>query len=182
MRAIGPRSSVSSRARRGSSACGWATTRTGGLARHSSPKTFWLTARSCTRMNGGATGGVIQPMPRFVMGSMNGRAMMMVMADAKSIVTPVRERARHFGPTCVPSGAFTSNTCICMWRRMRRWSMRNASHPSCFAGCVWVAYEGTLATHEPPLFVVLRLFEGCPISLSWLAGQQNLLCILDRLI
>ena len=43
--------------------------------------------------------GGIPPMPRSAMVYANGRGMTMVMADAKCIATPVRERVRRFLPT-----------------------------------------------------------------------------------
>jgi hypothetical protein len=127
---IGPRSSVSSRERRASSGFGWVTTRTDGLVRSSSAKTFRLAARIWIPMSGRATGGVIRPMPRSATASTNGRGMMMGMADVRSIVTPVKGQERHSAPICGPSAGSTSSTCICRWPRMRPWSMRNASHPS----------------------------------------------------
>jgi len=119
MPTIGPPSSASFRAIQVSSVFGWATTRTDGRATASSMKTFQLTARGCTLTNGRATGVVIQLMPPSAMVYTNGRAMMTVMASAKSIVIPVKERVRRSARTSVPFGASTSNTYISMWQRMK---------------------------------------------------------------
>ena len=126
---IAPPSLASSRARQASSAGGWVTTRTDGRARRSSPKPFRLTGRRCTRTHGRATEGVTQPMPQSATGFATGRAIMLGRVDATCIATPVREQARHFGPTCGPSAGSTSRPGICRWRRLRRWAMRSAAHP-----------------------------------------------------
>ena len=46
----------------------------------------------------------------------SGRGMMMAMAGVRCTATPVRGRAQHFGPLCVPSVGSISGTCISMWR------------------------------------------------------------------
>jgi hypothetical protein len=92
----------------------------------SSANTFRLAAPGCIPMSGRATGGVIQPMPRFATASTNGLAMMMGMADARSTATPVKGQEQRSAPICVPSAGSPSSTCISMWQRMRPWSMRNA--------------------------------------------------------
>jgi hypothetical protein len=127
---IGPLSAVSSRVRRASSVLGWVTRRTGGLVMSSSSETFRLAARGCIPMSGRATGGVIQPMSRSATASTNGPGMMTGTADVRSIATPVKGQERRSAPLCVPSAGSTSSTCICMWQRMRPWSMRNAAQPS----------------------------------------------------
>jgi len=75
--------------------------------------------------NGKATGGVIQTMPRSATVCVNGREMMMEMADVKCTATPVRGWARHFGRICAHSAGSISDTCISMSRRMKPWSIRN---------------------------------------------------------
>src|SRR5262249_42468696 len=100
-------------ATRVSCACEWATTRTGGLAIASSMKTFRLAAHSCTPTNGRATGAVIQPMPQSAMVYTNGRAMMTMMANAKSIVTPEKGLVRRSVRPCLPGRPQALPTSIC---------------------------------------------------------------------
>jgi hypothetical protein len=95
------------------------TARTRGRAVLSSPKPFPLVARGCIPMHGSATGAVIQPMPPSAMVSMNGRAMMIEMADARSTATLAKEPGQRSARTSVRSEASTSGTSICMWPPMQ---------------------------------------------------------------
>jgi hypothetical protein len=88
-------------------------------------------------------------MRQSAMASMSERGMMMAIADVKCTATPVKRWAQHCGPTCAPSAGSTSSTCICTWRRMRLWSIQNASRLIQSAGCVWLRCQCTLVTHEP---------------------------------
>jgi transposase-like protein len=124
---IGPSSAVSSRARRASSAGGSATTRTGRPATPSWPTTCPMAARGSLPTHGRVIVAAIRAMPRFPTVCTNGRGMITGMASARSTATPAKEQARRSARTSVRSEASTSSTSICMWRRMKPWSIRNGS-------------------------------------------------------
>jgi hypothetical protein len=108
-------------------------------------------ARSCTLMHGRALTAARPPMPRCATASAHGPGRPRATADAQCTATPVKGPARRFGRIGALSVGCLSSPGMALSRRMKPWSIPNASHPRGFKGGAFITSQSTLVTHEPKI-------------------------------